>query len=874
MKHNPDIYLDRVLHWWGNTSLRFPWIVLFFFIGLSGLSLTLAIEKLGFNTNTSEMLSPDLPFQKARKRFEDSFPEDVGTLLLVIDGQTPEQARNSVREFGRRLSKEKAYVKSVYIPGESEFFDREGLLYLDVDDLEDLATELSRAQPFIGRLAKDYSLHGLLSILSYAMDNSDDSLPLEIDPLLSKINDAVMAVADNDYYQLSWQQLMYGEQRVSTRRFILVKPIVDFSEFLPAEQAISKIREIANGLKTVYPQLRIRISGELALEHEELESVSKGAIWAGLLTLVLVCLSLLVGLRSVKLMFATLVSLILGLLLTAGFAAITVGHLNVISIAFAVLYIGLGVDYAIHLCLRYRNFVEENVPNNEALTDSIRSVGPSIILCAVTTSIGLYAFIPTDYTGVSELGIIAGTGMFIGLLVTLSVLPAILKILPVKKVNRYAGIFPHWIYAIPFRYSATIRGLAILLAVLTCALLFKVQFDSNPVNMRDQKAESVTTFKQLLTSSDDSPFALTILNADPESVLETAKKFERLTTVKSSVTVFDFVPDDQDEKMTIVEDLGLLLGPLLESFGQTPDSDNNHQALQDFLAKVNRRVAMDAESSSEVLLRLQAQLLRFVEKLEAHPHQEREILKQLETSLLGSLPTSMMSIQMGLQTQGVDLQSLPADVYRRWVSPEGVYRIQIVPKEDLNDPQNLKDFVEDVQSLEKSVVGLPVADQASGKAIVLAFKQAFVGALMVITILLLIILRSLRDTLLVVLPLLLAGALTGASTVILDSPFNFANIIALPLLLGLGVDSGIHIVHRLRISPDGGRELLRTSTARGIFFSSLTTFFSFSSLVFTDHLGVASMGLLLTVGISFTLLCTLIVIPAFTETRPSKALAT
>jgi len=218
-----------------------------------------------------------------------------------------------------------------------------------------------------------------------------------------------------------------------------------------------------------------------------------------------------------------------------------------------------------------------------------------------------------------------------------------------------------------------------------------------------------------------------------------------------------------------------------------------------------------------------------------------------------------------LQAYTFVLKDIPAYISRNWVSDSGIYKVIIDPKKDLNIAVNLSEFATDVKSIDNSVTGLPVSDLAAGKVITEVFIQAFATAFIAIFLVLLIILRSFRNTLLVVWPLLLAGLLTAATNVLLDNPFNFANIIALPLLMGTGVDSGVDIMHRLYAGLEPNEHLLKTSTARGVFFSSLTTLLSFTSLAFTNHQGIASMGLLLAIGISFTLICTLIVLPAFSK---------
>ncbi|MEO1867602.1 MAG: MMPL family transporter, partial [Methylococcales bacterium] len=244
--------------------------------------------------------------------------------------------------------------------------------------------------------------------------------------------------------------------------------------------------------------------------------------------------------------------------------------------------------------------------------------------------------------------------------------------------------------------------------------------------------------------------------------------------------------------------------------------------------------------------------------------------KELSLDLLGLLPFSMDLLNSALAATEFEIDDIPTSISEHWVSHNSLYRILIQPQYNLMDQEKLISFVADVQTIDDRVTGLAVADQSSGKAVVKAFIQAFVGAIVAITLLLWIMLGNLKETLLVIGPLLLAGLLTGAFNVILDNPFNFANIIALPLLMGMGVDSGIHIVHRLAHRDESSDNLLRTSTARGVFYSSVTTFCSFTSLAFSPHVGTASMGLLLAIGIALTLLTTLIVLPAFSPQKTNS----
>jgi len=849
--------------------LRYPWLIVFSFIILSAASLQFTINNLGVNTNVAELLSPELPFQKNRLKLEATFPKSADTLLLVVEASTPENTTITTQRLIDRLNKENLFT-SVYAPSSSDFFKRQAFLYLELEELEKLSKDLTEAQPFVGHLAQNFSLDGLFSIISHTFKPQDTPLPLDINPLLTAINNTLEAQLQGASQPVSWQRIILGENSSleKNRRLVIAKPLLDFNQIMPAEEAFLKARQISKEFEQSIDQVSISITGEKALEHEELESVSKGALFSGILSLTLVCLTLFFALRSLKLLLITFISLITGLILTAGFATVSVGHLNLISIAFAVLYIGLGVDFAIHLCLRYRELIAEKKSNLAAIHGSIQSVGKSLILCAITTSIGFFAFIPTDYAGVSELGIISGAGMFIGLIVSLTLLPALLSILPTHsvQVNTTTPRLDH-LATLPFRFSTAIRVTVIFLVLGASYFIGQLTFDSNPVNLRDPNSESVTTFNRLLKSLEDSPFAVATLADNLSHADQLAKQFETLDSVKQAITINSFIPENQEEKLFIVEDLDLVLGSQLGAFSKPIQHQNNHQALLSFKQNIENALTLKNTNLNPTLLeKLHTNLEHFL-SLQQTTTTSSDSEKELSLDLLGLLPFSMDLLNTALAATPFEIADIPDSISEHWISHDGLYKILVQPQYNLMDQEKLIQFVNDVQTVDERASGLAVADQSSGKAVVKAFIQAFIGAVLVISILLWIMLGSLRETLLVIGPLLLAGLLTGAFNVILDNPFNFANIISLPLLMGMGVDSGIHIVHRLAHSSEPSDNLLRTSTARGVFYSSITTFCSFTSLAFSPHVGTASMGLLLAIGISLTLLATLIVLPAFSHNK-------
>jgi hopanoid biosynthesis associated RND transporter like protein HpnN len=394
---------------------------------------------LTMDTNNADLISKRVGWRQDSVAYQKAFPIYVDNLAVVVDGATPDLASSAVKRLAKTLRSQPELFESVYVPGGGKFFARNGLLYLKPDKLNALANRLVRIQPLLGRLSTDPTLVTFFDLLGQAMA-PDAPVQLSLSPVFGELADVFDANRRGHFDQMSWQGLIGGDQPgVSSQRFIIVKPRLDYDALLPAAAPMQAIRDGATKLHLDAAHgVRVRQTGEVALSDEELQSVTQGAAWGALAATLLVGIILYMGLRSWALMGASLASLVAGLVGTATFAALFVGRLNLISIAFAVLYIGLGIDYAIHVCLRYREamleqegeLAEHALAVRRALQTAISDVGVSLALCAFTTAAGFFAFIPTSYSGVAELGLISGVGMFISLVVSLTFLPAVLALIP------------------------------------------------------------------------------------------------------------------------------------------------------------------------------------------------------------------------------------------------------------------------------------------------------------------------------------------------------------------------------------------------------------------------------------------------------------
>lgn len=864
---------------WATFSYRYALLVILTAILIAALGINYTAQNLGVYTDTTDMLSEDIPFRVNHERYKKVFSQHSDAMLLVLDAPTPEQAHTAAKHLAAQLQQDTTHFHDVHYAAGEHFLEQNGLLYKSIPELNQITDRLAAAQPLVTRIADDPSLDTLFTVLTEAVDALHEGRKLELEPILNGVHTTLDARLSATPRALSWQVLFDGEPQKNTyQEFILVQPKLDFSEIFAAQLPIDAIRAAAQDMG-IKPDsaVQLRITGEAALAHDELNSAMLGAQSAGFLALALVALVLFTALRHIGSVLIVLISLILGLLFTAAFATLAVGHLNLISIAFAVLYIGLGVDYAIHFLLRYEELYRPDVPAAETLYTASGNTGRALMVCAITTALGFYAFIPTDYQGVAELGLISGTGMLISLIVTLTIVPALQRYLPTSLKYAAASTPARPQRTKPAAQKIILLGTA-LAAIGAAVVVQNTQFDYNLLNMNDPNAESVKTFQELLDHAEDSPSYLVTLANSEDAVKQITTQLKALPEVDKVVTLFDLVPENQEEKLFLIEDMALTMGPVMHADSlnknSTPSVADLQNTIKTLIDTLDRFIAAQPEhATAEVAQKLRTTLSTLSTQLSAqNPEQQdpQQLINHVSHDLLHLLPNSLQRLSTAFNAQPFTQNDLPASILAHWKGQQQIYRILIYPSENIGDNDKLKQFIRTVQTVTPDVTGIPLISLEAGEAVVAAFIHAFILALIGVTLALFILLRNIKDTLLVLTPLLLAALFTGASMVLLNIPFNFANIIALPLLLGIGIDCSVHMVHRSRHADNAQENLLHTSTTRAIFYSALTTLAGFGSLTFSTHQGTASMGLLLTVGVLLTLICVLIILPALLQTARLK----
>jgi hopanoid biosynthesis associated RND transporter like protein HpnN len=844
-------FIARIVEWSRSHAL---WLV------AVTLALTLAggfysARNVTIDTDLDKLISQDLPWRQSAAEMDKAFPQNVDLLVAVIDGDTPDQAEDAATDLANKLKSQDTLFRNVRVPDGIDFFRQNGLLFLPKDQVQDFSDQIIRAQPFLGTLAADPSLRGVLGsigLLAQGVGHGDVD-PQDIAPALNGVSQAVENALAGTYAPLSWEKLLSGRKPDprELRRVVLAQAALNYDALAPGEGAVDQIHQDAADLGLTPDRgVRVRITGEVALNDAQLAALSEGALFSTLLSVGLLCLWLFLALSSTRIFLAIIITLLVGLVACTTFAVGAIGSLNPISVAFAVLFVGIAVDFGIQFSVRYRDERYRAGDLAEALRRTAGGIGRPMAVAALATAAGFFSFVPTDYTGVSDLGLIAGVGMLIALVLNLTLLPALIALMRPRGEPRAVG----FAWAAPIdRFLIAQRlpliMLALAIAVGSAALLPGLRFDFNPLNLQNPKAEAVSTLFDLMSDPLSTPYVIQILTPSPSDAADLANKLGDLPEVDQSLTINSFIPDDQDAKLAMLADVKTLLGPSLAPpvVLPAPMDPELMAAIAQCAAQMKAIAGKDPAAA------------RLEKALEAASAQGPAVLPALKANLSNGVQRRLDDMRIALNAQKVTLDNIPDDLKRDWVTADGRALVEVFPKGDARENSVLRQFVTAVRQVAPDATGTPVTIQESAKTVINAFLTAGIIAVVAIAILLLAVLRRVEDVALVLGPLLLAGLMTLATSVLVGLPLNYANIIALPLLLGVGVSFDVYFVMRWRA---GAGDLLQSSTARAILFSALTTGTAFGSLALSNFPGTSEMGKLLTIALIYTLFCTFVILPA------------
>ena len=814
------------------------------------------------NTNTDDFIASSVPWRQDEIAYGKAFPDQDSTIIVVVDGKTPEIADRAVNGLYAKLRNHPDLFRNVVRPDGGPFFAKNGLLFQSPDEVKKAVGGLQRARSVLGILASDPSLRGVFDAfgsIPKGIEAKQGTFDQFKKPIRSMNGALENILADKPAF-FSWQDLLSNGEAPSgrqLRKFIQISPILDYADIQPGAKPTDFIRAQMRDLKLDAAHgATVRITGQVPIADAEFSTVVDGFGFNGLLMIAAVILIVYAAVRSFKLVAAVFVTVLIGLVITFAAGLLLVHQLNVLSIAFAVLFVGIGVDFGIQFSVRFKAELYDLPGFDDALRMGSSKVGRPLALAAVATMAGFYAFLPTAYRGVADLGEIAGTGMLIAFTCAITVLPALLALIrpPAEREPiGYKFLAPVDDFIERHRYVIVIGTLAV--AIAGTPLLRDLKFDFNPLNLDDQHTEAISTLINLMKDPETDTQTISVLEPDLSKADATADKLRDLPDVARVTTLSSLVPTDQDEKLAMIQQAAKVIGPVLNP--QAPlDPPTDEEVVQSIqrTAKAFAKTAGDERSEGADEAR------RFADLADKLARARPSLRERAAHELLPPLETTLATLRDSLEASKVTVDSIPPGLRDLFMSKvTGQARVEAAPKGDPNDNANMIRFAKQVKTVAPHASGTPVSIQEAGRTVKRAFIEAGVIAIGSIFIILWIVLKRVGDVLLTLVPLLLAGLVTLEITVLIGMPLNFANIIALPLLLGLGVAFKIYFVMAWRA---GTKKLLQSSLTRAVFWSALTTATAFGSLWASHHPGTSSMGKLMALSLVCTLCAAILFQPA------------
>ena len=825
--------MNHLLALWIKLSLDRAKGVLLTCIALSIAGTTLFLIEGRLNSDLAQLIQPkgNQDWYQSNQNFEDAFPAYRQTAIVVVRGSNPTDTKNATKILSAALEQSQAFDQ-VFAPGVEPFIEAHRLYFLEQPDLSNWLQGAEFNFGVLQRLNEQPTLSNALLIIADLLGvQSGQPLPITMTRLIEGLLDGQASV--EGFYPLAPpDQIQFFELIIVNGRQTLDQP-------LPNEEIVRTLRTLIEK-HDLPPSIDVALTGEVVLAHEEIGAALKGIEIAGFASIVILGMILLIGIGDFRIIAAIFLVLATGIGLTLGYATLTVGSFNTLSMLFVVMFFGLGVDFSTHFALRLQT--DQNT-NAATMIGAIRDMAPALILCTITSAIAFLSFVPTAYTGLAELGIISAGGMVIALLLTLLMIPAFLSIWPPSKT-------PPKLSFLTARWGKGLQSAStlILLAVMPIAvyLASQLEFNYSVLSMRDAESPGMSALTRLQQDGQQTDYSIVLLAANVEQALRLKSRLVELPSVASVQIPDDLIPTYQAEKQRRIKGVT----ELYQDLWRAPDPIEEPLDLSSALEYLEQTLPSLNGQSRQTATRI----FEFAKTLETNPAG----LAAFNESLSEQLSRSMHDLQGLLEAQPFGFADLPMPLQQRLISPQGLQLVSVQPTVALTDRTRTDRFINDVRSVDPMIAGRSAVEWGIGDVVVEAFREAFILTLIGVVICLGLYFRHFLTTCLVLVPIAFSLILTFATTSFLSLNLNMANILVVPLIIGLGVDSGIHVTHRFFKGDDLKHQF---ATRRAVLISGLTTLGTFFSLILSPHQGAASIGLLLTISIFWLLVLSLFLLP-------------
>ncbi len=921
-----------------------PFDVLWLVTLLVALAVGVSVRFLSFETDRADLIDPRADFQQRWLQYTDRFGDD-SDVVVVVEAEDTATVRQVLDDLGRQLEAEPQLFDRVFSKFDPAALQQKALQYLPPRALEDCLRYLDgHSDVLMGRWDRA-GLQTTTERLRKQLSSDDPRLRAAALAQAKLLTQSLQRFVASGEFVSPWMPCLGESSGTDASAFepvyqitesgkmglLLTIPVGAGDDFQGTSPAIDRLRELIAQTEDLYHGVDIGLTGIPVLESDEMRRSQDDMTVASLISFFGVGALMFLGFRGFRHPLLALLMLVVGLAWSVGYATLFVGHLNILSVSFAAILIGLGIDFAIHYLSRYLELRHQGVRLQPALMQTSWSVGTGIVTAAVTTALAFFCAAFTSFLGVAELGVIAGGGILLCCLGTFVVLPALIalsdrNVEPRRLPTPFQGTLLR-------RVTSRCPGIVALVTMLTilgtgaCAvtvedgrLASRVKYDANLLNLQAEGVDSVAVQNRVFREAQGS-LLYAVSQADgPQELLRRRAAFEKLPTVGRVDELASHLPQhDPAQTHVLVHAIASQLSHLSDFPREFPRL--NPQAIGLAIEDLYVTLREIGAASTENLLTenssardAAAALNDFLDRLDAYPLQQQiGLLDSYQYSLLAALKGQFEALAAMADPTPVSSRDFPPAVRERFVSDDGTWLMRIYPNQQVWDEEPLSRFVADVRTVDPEVTGTPLQNYEAAGQIRESYLQAALYALVIIWLVLLVDsvdprplvigliaplavvgfavvaipaphellslpqmlglyvaiatagmaifdFTNVRNTFLTLLPPLGGGLLMfgilGASGIDL----NPANMIVLPLILGIGVDDGVHVVHDFRTQQ--GRYRTSPSTINAIMLTSLTSMIGFGSMLVAAHRGLASLGLILVIGVGSCLFVSLVTLPA------------
>ncbi|MCP5180519.1 MAG: MMPL family transporter [Pseudomonadales bacterium] len=845
--------LASCIGWWVDKCEHRPLPVLLWVLLVTVAAGMVVARYSAIDSDLGKLIRPsgEVAWYTNNEAYKRAFPVLQQTALVVVSGADFVAVDTTAGRLADAFSASGGF-EFVFAPSQGRFL-REHQLYFPDDEL--LTRWIAGVQYDYGALLRLADGADLANAAYTFADQVQATDGLRLPTVMTSIAAAFQPEQDTARYlteQLAVYPHLVPTDKGTHYAVVMLKGPQQLHERLPNDQLVRHIRRVIDATP-VEAGTEVRLTGEVPLANEEIGAALDGIGIAGSLSLVLLAVILGVGMRSARVIASIFAVLGVGVVWTLAFATLTVGSFNTLALVFVVMFFGLGVDFAVHFALRMRESRRTYAHDDEAEVDAARGVGPALLLCVLTTCIGFLSFAPTDYRGLAELGVISAGGMVIAFVLTLTLLPALFTLLkiPVRASDEQLT----WLHQLRLP-SLPVLAVSGALAVAAVFVARHLVFDYSVLAMRDASSEAMRTLLELQSSGFTTDYSIVVLADDAAEARHLKATLTRLPEVGDVLIPEDLVPGEQAAKQEKLAGLNALLAGI-----ESVEPGGSGEGLPDAIGYLAEAASFVANADKATY----ATLLDGLRRVQDDPAR----IAALDAALATGVRQDLDKLRVLLSAQPFGFADLPADLRARLVDAEGRQLVTVQPAGTLDSRAATERFIDAVAAVTPKVAGRAVVEWGVGEVAVNAFLEAVALAVTGIALVLVVFFRGIVLPLLVLVPLALTTLFTFALMVLSGLTLNMANILVIPLIFGLGVDAGIHVVHRFR---DGGgvAAVFASSTAKAVLLSALTTIGTFFSLSFSPHKGAASVGMLLTMAISVMLLVTFVVLPALLDMLQRK----